>query len=86
MKTINLLIVLLTITISNSCSQNNNNTNIVAENMLYSFYSEYIRVFATEAPGLSSQNKLENLQKQFCTESLIKKIPIIIKIRVAILF
>lgn len=50
-----------------------------AEKMIKDFYTNYFIVFASEVPGVSSQKKLEMLQKKYCTETFFKKIPDIIE-------
>jgi hypothetical protein len=45
-----------------------------AKHMLKVFYTKYITVVATEE-GPACENKMEQLQKQFCTRAFLKKMP-----------
>lgn len=68
------------LTFTSSCGQTqNSSTEKQIEEMLQEFYTSYFKVFATEPSGASSQEKLEMLQKQYCTEAFFKKIPEIIE-------
>ncbi len=75
MKKFALFLACVIFTINNGCGQSQNYfTQIEAENMLMNFYTNYIKVFATEPPGSTSQKKLEMLQKHYCTETFFNKI------------
>lgn len=80
MRIFTLYTICLVFIFTNSYGQaHKNSIKKEAESMLIDFYTNYITVFATEPPGLSSQKKLEVLQKLYCTEELFKKIPFIVE-------
>lgn len=79
MKILLSFIVYTIFTISCSCGQiQNNSTENEAIKMLREFYLNYFTAF-TELPIDSSQNKLETLQKKYCTVGFYEKIPNLIE-------
>ena len=79
MKNLVLSIFFVLLSVSNTFGQTKNNLqNKEVEKMLYSFYSNYFKLF-NEPPSAVIQKKLELHQKKFCTKSFYDKIPQIIE-------
>lgn len=77
MKTIKSLFAVCIVFIgSYSCIQGQNSSSDKKNiQILKDFYTSYITYSAIDTPGTFNEKKLDSLQKIYCTEALLKKIP-----------